>query len=171
MVSAITPQVTNMCPFTTVVQLTAHDVSLPVVALIDSGSAANFIAGTLSRQLNLPTMNTTKIYQIQSVTGQPLGCKHLRHQVGPVNLRVGLLHEEDLHLLVLEDSTADVILGRPWLVQHNPILSWKSREVLKWGESCFPDCFPDMPRPPKKTPCFSLRSALPPSRARWRNSQ
>ncbi len=57
MVSAITPQVTNMCPLTTVVQLTAHDVSLPVVALIDSGSAANFIAGTISRQLNLPTTN------------------------------------------------------------------------------------------------------------------
>ncbi len=152
MVSAITPQVTNMCPLTTVVQLTAHDVSHSVVALIASGSAANFIAGTLSRQLNLPTANTTKIYQIQSVTGQPLDRKHLRHQVGPINLRVGLLHEEDLHLLVLEDSTADVILGCLWLVQHNPILSWKSGEVLKWGNSCFPDCFPDMPRPPRKTP-------------------
>ncbi len=126
MVSAITPQVTNMCPLTTVVQLTAHDVSLPVVALIDSGSAANFIAGTLSRQLNLPTTSTMKIYQIQSVKGQPLGRKHLRHQVGVFNLCVGLLHEEDLHLLVLEDSTADVILGCLWLVQHNPILSLKS---------------------------------------------
>ncbi len=152
MVSAITPQVTNMCPLTTVLQLTTHDVSLSVVALIDSGSAANFIAGTLSRQLHLPTTNTSKIYQIQSVTGQPLGRKHLRHQVGQVNLRVGLLHEKDLHLLVLEDSIADVILGSPWLVQHNPILSWKSGEVLKWGESCFPDCFPDMPHPPGKTP-------------------
>ncbi len=69
-----------------------------------------------------------------------------------MNIRVGLLHEEDLNLLVLEDSTADVILGRPWLVQHNLILSWESGEVLKGGESCFPDCFPDMPRPPKKTP-------------------
>ncbi len=137
-----------MCPLTTVVQLTAHDVSLPVIALIDSGSAGNFIAGTLSRQLNLPTTTTTKVYQIQSVTGQPLSRKHLRHQVGPVNIRVGLLHEEDLNLLVLEDSTADVILGRPWLVQHNPILSWESGEVLKWGESCFPD----IPHPPKKIP-------------------
>ncbi len=152
MVSAITPQVSNMCPLTTVVQLTAHDVSLPVIALIDSGSAANFIAGTLSRQLDLPTTNTTKVYQIQSVTCQPLCRKHLRHQVGPVNIRVGLLHEEDLNLLVLEDSTTDIILWRPWLVQRNPILSWESGEVLKWGESCFPDCFPDMPRPPKKTP-------------------
>ncbi len=152
MVSAITPQVTNMCPLTTVVQLTAHDFSLSVVALIDTGSAANFIAGTLSRQLNLPTTNTTKIYQIQSVTGQPLGRKHLRHQVGLINLRVGLLNAEDLNLLVLEDSTADVILGRLWLVQHNPILSWKSGEVRKWGESCFPDCFPDMPRASKLPP-------------------
>ncbi len=123
MVSAITPQVSNMCPLTTVEQLTAHDVSLPVIALIDSGSAGNFIAGTLSRQLNLPTMTTTKVYQIQSVMGQPLSRKHLRHHVGPVNIRVGLLHGEDLNLLVLEHSTADVILGRPWLVQHNPILS------------------------------------------------
>ncbi len=152
MVSAIKPQVTNMCPLTTVVQLTALNVSFPVTALIDSGSAGNFIAGTLSRQLSLPTTTTTKVYQIQSVTGKPLSRKQVRHQVGPVTIRVGQLHEEELNLLVLEDSTADVILGRPWLVQHNPILSWESGEVLKWGESCFPDCFPHIPRPPKEVP-------------------
>ncbi len=33
-------------------------------------------------------------------------------------IRVGQLHKEELNLLVLEDSTADVILGRPWLVQQ-----------------------------------------------------
>ncbi len=113
MVSAIKPQVTNMCPLTTVVQLIALNVSLPVTALIDSGSAGNFIAGTLSRQLRLPTTTTTKVYQIQSVTGKPLSRKQVRHQVGPVTIRVGQLHEEELNLLVLEDSTADVILGCP----------------------------------------------------------
>ncbi len=139
-----------MCPLTTVIQLTACNESFPVTALIDSGSAGNFIAGTLSRQLRLPTSTTTKVYQVQSVIGKPLSRKQVRHQVGPVAIRVGQLHKEELNLLVLEDSTADVILGRPWLVQHNPILSWETGEVLKWGEDCFPDCFPHIPRPPKE---------------------
>ncbi len=146
MVSAIKPKATNMCPLTTVIQLTACNESFPVTALIDSSSAGNFIAGT-----RLPTSTTTKVYQVQSVIGKPLSRKQVRpNQVGPVTIRVGQLHEEELNLLVLEDSTADVILGRPWLVQHNPILSWESGEVLKWGEGCFPDCFPHIPHPPKE---------------------
>jgi len=54
---------------------------------------------------------------------------------------------ENIHSLVLEGSTADVILGRPWLEQHNPIISWKTGEVLKWGDTCFPDCFSALPVP------------------------
>ncbi|KAK3520690.1 hypothetical protein QTP70_030553, partial [Hemibagrus guttatus] len=53
----------------------------------------------------------------------------------------------EIALLVLEESTADVILGRPWLEQHNPILSWRTGDVLKWGDTCFPDCFPKLPVP------------------------
>ncbi|KAK3514221.1 hypothetical protein QTP70_009991 [Hemibagrus guttatus] len=45
-------------------------------------------------------------------------------------LQIGALHVEETTLLVLEESTADVILGRPWLEQHNPILSWSTGEVL-----------------------------------------
>ncbi len=40
-----------------------------------------------------------------------------------------------------------MILGRPWFVQHNPIISCKNGEVLKWGSTCFPDCFPHTPQP------------------------
>lgn len=64
-----------------------------------------------------------------------------------LHLQVSQLHEETLHLLVLEDSTTDVILGRPWFVQHNPIISWKMGDVLKWGSRCFPDCFSQTPHP------------------------
>lgn len=67
--------------------------------------------------------------------------------MGPLHLQVGQLHEETLHLLVLEDTTADVILGHPWLVQHNPIISRRTDEVLKWGSTCFPDCFHHIPQP------------------------
>ncbi|KAK3506598.1 hypothetical protein QTP70_010865 [Hemibagrus guttatus] len=79
------------------------------IALLDSGSAGNFISGALCRQLQLKTTATPKIYQIHSVTGKPL--RQVQYIVGPLHLQVGILHMEEIHLLVLEDSMADVILG------------------------------------------------------------
>ncbi|KAK3563038.1 hypothetical protein QTP86_014292 [Hemibagrus guttatus] len=62
------------------------------------------------------------------------------------------MHVEETTFLVLEESMADIILGRPWLAQHNPILSWSTGEVLKWGDTCFPGCFPHLPAPHSPTP-------------------
>ncbi|XP_048021462.1 NLR family CARD domain-containing protein 3-like [Megalobrama amblycephala] len=80
-----------------------------VVALLDSGSAGNFISGALCRQLKLKT--SPSIYQVHSITGKPLSRTKISCCVGPLQLRVGILHVEDIHLLVLEESTADVVLG------------------------------------------------------------
>ncbi|KAK3507585.1 hypothetical protein QTP70_029521 [Hemibagrus guttatus] len=129
MVSTIFPSLPKMKPLTTIGTLTAAHLSVTVVALLDSGSSGNFISGTLCRQLGLRTKATSTMYQIQSITGRP-----------------------EIALLVLEESTADVILGCPWLEQHNPILSWKTGEVLKWGDTCFPDCFPNLPIPHSPNP-------------------
>ncbi|ROI96441.1 Retrotransposon-derived protein PEG10 [Anabarilius grahami] len=78
MVSAIIPSIKKMKPLTTVVNLTAADVSLTVVALLDSGSAGNFISGALCRQLRLKTSPSPTVYQINSITGRPLSRKHVR---------------------------------------------------------------------------------------------
>ncbi|ROK30198.1 Retrotransposon-like protein 1 [Anabarilius grahami] len=134
-------------PLTTIVNLTAADISLTVVALLDSGSAGNFISSALCRQLQLKTSPSRTIYQINSITGKPLSRKQVRYVVGPIKLRVGLFHLEEIHLLVLEDSTADVVLGRPWLEQHSPTISWKTGEILKWDETCFSQCFSELPIP------------------------
>ncbi|ROJ30503.1 Retrotransposon-like protein 1 [Anabarilius grahami] len=118
-----------------------------LVALLDSGSAGNFISGSLCRQLKLKTTPSPLIYQVHSITGKPLSRKMIRRCVGPLQLRVGILHTENIHLLVLEDSTADVVLGPPWLEQHSPTISWRTGEVLKWGDHCFSSCFPVLPVP------------------------
>uniref|UniRef100_A0A9J7XS29 CCHC-type domain-containing protein n=1 Tax=Cyprinus carpio carpio TaxID=630221 RepID=A0A9J7XS29_CYPCA len=152
LVSAIFPTIKQMKPLTTIVTLTAADISVSVNALLDSGSAGNFISGSLCRQLHLPTTATQSSYQIHSITGRPLSRKWVRRSVGPLQLQIGILHKERIHLLVLEESTADVVLGRPWLEQHNPVLSWKTGEILKWGETCFMDCFPEVPVPSSQLP-------------------
>ncbi|KAK3568426.1 hypothetical protein QTP86_006935 [Hemibagrus guttatus] len=58
MVSTIFPSIQKMKPLTTIGKLTAADVSIPVAALLDSGSAGNFISGALCRQLKLKTTDT-----------------------------------------------------------------------------------------------------------------
>ncbi len=147
LVCAIQPSIQRMNPLSTCAKLTVSKTVMSVSALLDSGSAGNFISGSLCRHLRLSTSTTETLYEVQSITGKPLTRRHVRHSVGPLQLQIGQLHQETLHLLVLEGSTVDIILGRPRLVQHNPILSWKTGEVLKWGDDCFSQCFPHLPRP------------------------
>ncbi|KAK3506431.1 hypothetical protein QTP70_002157 [Hemibagrus guttatus] len=70
-------------------------------ALLDSGSAGNFISGALCRQLQLKTIAMLKIYQIHVVTGKPL--RQVRYSFGPLQLQIGVLHTGEMQLLVLED--------------------------------------------------------------------
>lgn len=65
-----TPAV-NLKPLT-VVMLTASNISISIHALPDSGSARNFISGSLYHQLNHPRIATKTTYKVQSVTGKPL---------------------------------------------------------------------------------------------------
>ncbi|KAK3531089.1 hypothetical protein QTP70_010364 [Hemibagrus guttatus] len=148
-VSALLPVLNIKKPLSIVVSLTVSDLCLSACALLDSGSAGNFISGALCRQLRLKLTATQKAYQIHAVTGRTLQTVH--HLAGPLSLQVGALHCEELHLLVLENATTDIILGRPWLELHDPVLSWKTGEILKWGEHCFGACFPNLsaPSPPQ----------------------
>ncbi|KAK3541689.1 hypothetical protein QTP86_000757 [Hemibagrus guttatus] len=144
-VSALLPVLNIKKPLSIVVNLTVSDLCISARALLDSGSAGNFISGALCRQLRLKLTATQKAYQIHAVTGRTLQTVH--HLAGPLSLQVGALHCEELHLLVLENATTDIILGRPWLELHDPVLSWKTGEILKWGEHCFGACFPNLPAP------------------------
>ncbi len=146
-VSAIRHPPQNMQPLTIVIMLIVSNVSIPIHALLDSGSAGNFISGNLCHQLKIHTMANSKVYQVQSITGRALSRHDVRLITEPITLRIGNLHEEDIKLLVLEEANTDIILGRPWFVLHEPQISWCTGDVLKWGDQCFPDCFPNLPRP------------------------
>ncbi|KAK3506309.1 hypothetical protein QTP70_001709 [Hemibagrus guttatus] len=150
LVSSLFPTQNISKPLSVLVSLTTHEFCVSATALIDSGSAGNFISGALCRQLQLPTAATPKIYQVHAVTGKLL--RQVRRQAGPLRLHIGVMHTEEIVLMVLEDSTAEVILGRPWLEQHDPIISWRTGEILRWGHKCFEGCFPERPNPRPSRP-------------------
>ncbi|KAK3510314.1 hypothetical protein QTP70_001363 [Hemibagrus guttatus] len=146
MASALLPELNVLKPLSILVSLATSSFCVSATALLDSGSAGNFISGSLCRQLHLRTTATPKVYQIHAVTGRSLW--QVRRLAGPLRLQIGVLHTEEIHLMVLEDSKADMVLGRPWLEQHDPILSWRTGEVLRKASKLPPhrpwDCAVDL---------------------------
>ncbi|KAK3549141.1 hypothetical protein QTP70_033345 [Hemibagrus guttatus] len=164
MVSTIFPFLSKMKPLTTHGMLSTTHASVSVVTLLDSGSVGNFISGTLFRQLGLRTKAMETPYQIQSITGKPISHRQVSRSAGPVLLQVSVLHVEEITLLVLEESTTDVILGRPWLEQHNPILSWRTSKATSI-ESPFVNRLLEIPTcyaPFSDVFCAKRASKLPP---------
>ncbi len=94
LVSAIQPSIQRMNPLSTCAQLTVSKTVISVTALLDSGSAGNFISGSLCHHLRLSTSTTKTLYEVQSITGKPLTRRYVRHSVGPLQLQIGQLHQE-----------------------------------------------------------------------------
>ncbi|KAK3510911.1 hypothetical protein QTP70_025547 [Hemibagrus guttatus] len=87
MVSTIFPSTPKMKPLTTIGTLTAAHLSISVVALLDSGSAGNFISGALCRQLGLRTTATSTTYQIRSITRRPVSRRQATSIASPLETR------------------------------------------------------------------------------------
>ncbi|MGL5596555.1 MAG: retropepsin-like aspartic protease [Aeromonas sp.] len=119
--------------------LVTPSVCLPAKALVDSGSAGNFISPEVQR-LNLPKRRCSIDYTIHTIQGRPLDKELIQYQAPTITFRVGCLHSEPITLMVLEGSTAEVVLGLPWIAQHNPVINWRSGEVEKWSFQCLSHC-------------------------------
>ncbi|KAL0192201.1 hypothetical protein M9458_010497, partial [Cirrhinus mrigala] len=120
--------------------------SLPVSALIDSGSSGNFISTKCLKELQLPRHRHHQIYSVTTIKGKPLGRGVVRHSSPFITMQIGLFHSEDLRFLVLEDSTVDIILGRPWLQLHQPEIRWDPCDIICWSQ-CSIHCMSHLPHP------------------------
>lgn len=68
---------------------------------------------------------------------------------------------EDITFMVLEESTADIILGCLWLNQHQPHVQWNMGKILKWCDSCFTNCLSSIKKSPTKLQSSSDSKVLP----------
>ncbi|CAM4706099.1 unnamed protein product [Leuciscus chuanchicus] len=143
----------------TPVLLTYRKHSVPAKALIDSGAAGNFISASLLNRLQARRRRLSRLLSIHSILGKPLSNRNILHCSPELQLSIGCLHQERCSLLVLEGSTSDIVLGRPWLNQHSPNICWTSGEIRQWSNYCKSHCL----RPIKKnstTPSLSTSPAI-----------
>ncbi|KAL0188270.1 hypothetical protein M9458_015369, partial [Cirrhinus mrigala] len=119
----------------------------PRPVVIDSGSSGNFISQECLNQLQLSRRPHTHVLAVKTIQGKPLGRGKMRFSSPFITLQVGLFHYEEMKFLVLEDSTASIILGCPWLRQHHPELSWDPCDVIRWSQHCHTNCLINIPHP------------------------
>ncbi|KAL0150131.1 hypothetical protein M9458_054558 [Cirrhinus mrigala] len=128
------------------------------IILVDSGASGNFISSVCLSWAKIPRQQHTTTNQISKIQGKALGKGLVHHCTPELSLHIGCFHTECLTLLVLEEATVDIVLGCPWLVQHQPDIHWATGEVLRWSERCQEQCLTDLPTPTSGRPKLSLCS-------------
>lgn len=105
--------------------------------------SASLILLNLFRELNLRRKTCQQPLDIHTILGKPLGKGKI--------LYYSLQHHAPTStaFLVLEGSTADIILGCPWLTQHSPMVDWNTGEILQWSEYCLQNCVSSVPKSPE----------------------
>ncbi|KAL0150713.1 hypothetical protein M9458_054017, partial [Cirrhinus mrigala] len=117
--------------------------------LLDSGASGNFISSYRLAALSISPQRQSPTYHITNIQGKPLGRGLVQFCTPELELKIGVLHSERLSLLVLEEANVDIVLGRPWLVYHQPVIDWEYGEPKRWGSICYNQClkFPTRPVP------------------------
>ena len=103
--------------------------SVETLALIDSGAGGKFINRKYAERLRLPIQTLERPIMARNVDGT-------LNKTGTITSYVNLVAKidgqtMDLQLLVTGLGNQKIILGFPWLSEHNPDIDWKTGK-FKW---------------------------------------
>ena len=106
-------------------------------ALIDSGAAAKTLIGEdLARKLKVPRQKLDRPRECVAFNGEATRVTSFVR----VRMTLSSAHEEEVSALVVPRLNKEVILGMPWLDQHNPQVHWGQRTVDFDSEYCLRGC-------------------------------
>lgn len=123
--------------------------------LTDSGAALNLIHKDLITKFNIPTLPCTPPIRISAVNDAPIG-DGITQQTQPLQLCIGIFHQEAISFYVIDSPRQEIILGFPWLSAHDPVISWHHGELTHWSEFCQKHCMHSAIQP-----CFTTSVESP----------
>lgn len=86
--------------------------------LIDSGAEQNFFDETLAQKLGLPLILLPEPLQVSALNGTQLA--NVTHRTQEIQLTLSGNHVEMVSLFLFRAPSTTLVLGYPWLQQHNP---------------------------------------------------
>ncbi|KAL0185720.1 hypothetical protein M9458_017390, partial [Cirrhinus mrigala] len=128
----------NSCDIS--VTLECGDTIIKTTALIDSGAAGNFIDADFVANNHLPTLSCSPHVSVAALDGRPLGSGRIHHTTDDLTLHIDPSHRETIRFFIISSPRSPVILGYPWLNQHEPSISWADRTITRWSTHCHQHC-------------------------------
>ena len=95
--------------------------------MINLDATRNYINPIFKKQLKILGIKKTMPEPISGLNGENLG-GHLMDESGFVPMAV-MGHLESINFDVTPLGQYNVVLGIPWLRNHNPTINWKTREI------------------------------------------
>ncbi len=107
-------------------------------ALLDSGAEGNLLDISLAQLLHIPMVSLRHKVSVCALNGQSL--PEISLSTVPITLITSGNHSETISFLVTNSPLAPVVLGHPWLTQHNPRVDWGRNTVSEWSKACYASC-------------------------------
>ncbi len=107
-------------------------------ALLDSGAEGNLLDISLAQLLHIPLVSLCHKISVSALNGQSL--PQISLSMVPITLVTSGNHSETITFLVTHSPLAPVVLGHPWLTQHNPRVDWGRNTVSEWSRACYASC-------------------------------
>ncbi len=112
--------------------------SVSCSALIDSGAEGNFIDERWARDHDIPLVDLEDTTTVFALDGRVLSTVH--RVTIPVSLTVSGNHQETISFYIFQSPFTPIVLGHPWLTQHNPLINWDKGIILSWKLACHINC-------------------------------
>ncbi|KAL0200303.1 hypothetical protein M9458_003490, partial [Cirrhinus mrigala] len=137
------------------VHITSSDKFIDTTALIDSGAAGNFMDEGFAKTHCLSLIPCTSPLSVAALDGRPLGPGRVQFTTSDLQLTAGAFHTETIRFFIIQSPRNPVILGLPWLQEHEPQISWTEGQVTQWSDRCFAQCFPALRPRTDKAPVIN----------------
>ncbi|KAE8236265.1 hypothetical protein A4X06_0g9606, partial [Tilletia controversa] len=107
-------------------------------ALVDCGATANFIDTSFAHNHRIERSPLEQPIELNVIDGRPISSgpitsfTQFSFSIGP--------HRESSSLLVTNLSRYPIVLGIPWLRQHNPTIDWRRNTLIFQSSLCLRTC-------------------------------
>ena len=119
--------------------LSYRDQQYNTFAMIDSGATNSFLNSAFLKTTAIPTVLKDIPLDIQVIDGRPISSGAITHHSVPITMAISG-HEEKISLDITSLGDYPVILGLPWLSQHNPQVNWTRQSIVFSSPHCLAQC-------------------------------
>lgn len=103
------------------------------IALVDSGATHNLLSTNFVERHTLRTATEGPVRRVRladgTITKTAGALSGARYRLGE-----RFTDKEDFVVMTMNDEEFDMILGKPWLTRHNPVIDWATNNISIGGE-------------------------------------